>query len=110
MIFRFYDKIKTMECLQGDTLDVFEIYVDDFGNLENCTMELILEDQNKINIVRKVKSCTAIDGGFTVQLTSADTSDLHGVYNLHFKMKAANGLIYRKLAGELIIVRTVQGG
>ncbi len=108
-IIRFYDRMPTMECLQGDTLDEFEISVDDFDSLDGCTMQLILEDQKLLGTAKKTKDCTLSDGCFKVQLTSADTSGLHGVYNMHFRMKDTNGLSHRKLAGILIVKRTVQG-
>lgn len=107
--FKFYDTMPTMECLQGDTLDTFRIYVNDFGDLEGCTMQLILEDKQLIGTAKKIKTCTAIDGGFEVRLTSTDTSSLHGTYNLHFRMKDASGLSHRKLAGVLIVRPAVQG-
>ena len=108
-IIRFYDKIQTMECLQGDTLDEFIIHVDDFDSLDGCTMQVILEDQKLLGTAKKIKDCVLSDDCFKVQLTSEDTSILNGVYNMHFRMKDANGLSHRKLYGVLIVKRTVQG-
>ncbi len=107
---RFYDRLPTMECLQGDTLETFQIYVNEFDSSENCTMQVILEDQKLLGTARLTKNCTLSDGCFQVQLTSNDTAGLHGTYNMHFRMKDADGLSYRKLAGILIVRRTVQGG
>ncbi len=108
-IVKFYDNIPTMECLQGDTLDEFEISVDDWDSLDGCTMQVILEDQKLLGTAKKIKDCVLSDGCFKVQLTSADTSGLNGVYNMHFRMKDADGLSHRKLYGILIVRRTVQG-
>ena len=98
-----------MECLQGDTLDTFRIYISDFGDLEGCTMQLILEDRQLRGVAKLTKNCTAIDGGFEVRLTSVNTSSLHGTYDIHFRMKDSDGLSYRKLAGVLIVRQAVQG-
>lgn len=51
--------------------------------------------------------------GETVQMrlsTGTDTSPLLDVYNIHFALRDAAGLTYRKLSGTLTIRRTVQGG
>ncbi len=71
-------------------------------------MQLILEDRQLLGSARITKTCTAINGGFEVQLTSLDTANLHGTYNLHFCMKDASGLSYRKLVGVLIVRPTVK--
>lgn len=99
-----------MECLQGDTLDTFRIHVDEVDSLENCTMQVILEDQKKLGTAKLIKNCTLSEDCFKVQLTNADTSNLNGTYNIHFRMKNSAGLSYRKLSGILIVRRTVQGG
>ena len=107
---RFYDKLPTMECLQGDTLDVFQIYVNEFGSLEGCSMKILLEDQKLLGTAKLTKDCILSDTDcFEVQLTSSDTAKLYGIYNLHFCLTDVKGLKYRKLAGMLIVKRTVQG-
>lgn len=106
---RFYDRIPNLECLSGDTLDVFNVHVNDFGDLTGCTMQVLLEDQKAIGNAAFVKTCDPVEGGFQVQLTSTDTEKLNGVYNMHFCMKDAESRSYRKLAGILYIRRTAQG-
>lgn len=107
---RFYDKLPTMECLQGDTLEVFQIYVSGIDSLEGCSMQVLLEDQKFLGVDKVIKDCILSDSGcFEVQLTSSETAKLYGIYNLHFRMKDAEGLNYRKLAGTLIVKRAVQG-
>ncbi|MDE6706496.1 MAG: hypothetical protein K2K06_00435, partial [Oscillospiraceae bacterium] len=62
--FKFYDRMPTMECLQGDTLDTFRIDISDFGDLEGCSMQMNLEDRQLLETDQKIKTCIAIDGGF----------------------------------------------
>ena len=107
--FKFYDTMPTMECLQGDTLETFQICIDNLNSPENATMQIILEDQKLLGTARLTKNCTFSDGCFQVQLTSNDTAGLHGTYYMHFLLKDANGLKYRKLTGTLIVRRSVQG-
>ncbi|MDE6729716.1 MAG: hypothetical protein K2J71_02945 [Oscillospiraceae bacterium] len=107
--FKFYDTMPTMECLQGDTLETFQIHIES-DSPENFTMQLILEDQKLLGTARLTKNCTFSDGCFQVQLTSNNTANLHGTYYMHFCMKDTNGLNYRKLAGILIVRRSIQGG
>lgn len=109
MMFRFYDKIRTMECLQGDTLERFNINVEGLDSLDGCSMQMILEDHELLGTAAKSKDCTLSGDCFQIQLTSADTAGLHGIYNMHFRLKDSDGLYYRKLAGILIVKRTVQG-
>ncbi|MDE5754301.1 MAG: hypothetical protein K2H89_07165 [Oscillospiraceae bacterium] len=106
--FKFYDTMPTMECLQGDTLETFQIHIES-DSPENFTMQLILEDQKLLGTAKLTKNCTFSDECFHVQLTSNDTANLHGTYYMHFRLKDASGLSYRKLAGVLIIRPSVQG-
>ncbi|MDE7121358.1 MAG: hypothetical protein K2O42_04270 [Oscillospiraceae bacterium] len=95
-----------MECLQGDTLETFQIQVDD---ADDCTMQIILEDKKLLGTAKLTKNCTFSEGCFQVQLTSDDTADLHRTYYMHFSLKDTSGLSYRKLTGILIVRRTAQG-
>ncbi|MDE6730057.1 MAG: hypothetical protein K2J71_04700 [Oscillospiraceae bacterium] len=106
--FKFFDTMPTMECLQGDTLETFQIHIES-DSPENFTMQLILEDQKLLGTAKLTKNCTFSDGCFQAQLTSNDTAGLHGTYYMHFRLKNADGLSYRKLAGVLIVRPTVQG-
>ena len=56
-------------------------------------MQVILEDQKLLGTAKKIKDCVLSDGCFKVQLTSADTFGLSGVYNMHFRMKDITGVI-----------------
>jgi len=110
-ITRFYDRLPTRECLQGDTLPIFQIFIDNINSLNECTMQLILEDQKVLGVAKVIKNCTfsAENSCFETQLTSAETSNLNGIYNMHFRLKDSSGLSYRKIAGILIVKRAVQG-
>lgn len=109
----FYEKLPEMECLEGDTLPVFDIAADtgDAG-LAGCSMQLILEDWNNRGTAVLQKECTMKDDGtgFTVQLTSADTAGLCGSFAMHFCLRDSGNLSYRKLAGVLIVRAAAQGG
>lgn len=89
-----------MECLACDTLPEFVVGVD--TDTTGCSMQLLLTDQDGKQVA--CKECVQADGRFTVQLTSADTTGLSGVYQLQFCMTDIGGLCYRKLAGTLTIV------
>ena len=99
-VLRFYEELPDMECLSGDTLPAFTIGVD--TDTTGCSMQLILAERDGDQVV--YNDCTQVDGGFSVQLTSAETTGLSGVYELHFCMTDADGLCYRKLAGTLIVI------
>ncbi|MDE5564040.1 MAG: hypothetical protein K2I93_02700 [Oscillospiraceae bacterium] len=105
-VLRFYDELPDMECLSGDTLPAFTIGVD--ADTTGCSMQLILAERDGDQVV--YKDCTQVDGGFSVQLTSAETAGLSGVYELHFSMTDGNGLVYRKLTGVLTVHPAPKGG
>jgi hypothetical protein len=107
---KFYKKLPDMECIVGDTLPEFNIFVDGETSLSGCTMQLILADSKAPETAVICKECTAISGGFKVILTSEDTSNLTGgtVYFMHFRL-IKNGQSYRKLFGCLT-AKTVPEG
>ena len=104
---QFYQKIPDMECLQGDTLSPFCITPENISDLSGYSMCLILEKDGGIVIQ---KSCTQEDGAFYVQLTSADTAALSGIYQIHFRMTDTRGLFYRKITGTFKVNPIAQGG
>lgn len=105
---KFYDELPAMACLAGDTLPVFTIAVD--SDVTGCTMVMQLEEQRIPGSICMTKPCALSDGVFTVQLTSTDTANLQGAYNLHFVMTDTGGLVYRKLTGVLTVNPVPKGG
>lgn len=106
----FYDKLPDMECLSGDTLPDFTISVESYDSLEGCRMQLILAKFNTPDVCALCKECDAIEGGFTVQLDSSDTSKLsEGAYDAHFRLLTPDGRSYRKLFGSLYVHTAAQG-
>ena len=104
---QFYQKIPDMECLQGDTLPVFRIKPENISDISDYAMCLILEKDSGIVIQ---KSCTPDEDAFSVQLTSADTAALSGIYQMHFRMTDIRGLFYRKITGTFKVSPIAQGG
>ena len=103
---KFYQNIEKMECLQGDTLGTFSVEMDENTDLTGASMCLILENQNGLILP---KNCTLSGRIFSVQLTSADTASLSGLYQMHFCLTDSEGLKYRKIAGNLYVIKTEQG-
>ena len=107
---KFYQKLPEMVCLQGDTLQIFDIPVIGLDSLSGCSMLCIIEDSSVDGAVVLSKSCTKEDNSFRIQLTSEETAALSGTYKIHFRMTDADGLQYRKLAGMLTVRPVAQGG
>lgn len=104
-----YDKIPDMECLSGDTLPEFMIYVESDSGLEGGGMQMILAKSNAPNICILSKVCEPVEGGFSVQIDSDDTSNLtEGAYEMHFCLTAPGGKMYRKLSGSIYIHSVAQ--
>ena len=94
----FYDRIPDMECIQGDTLPVFEISVD--GNHDSGSMVLLIAPKNDPTRAAAEIKGSATKNGFAVQITSRETSLLtEGTYLLVFCLVSSDGLCYKKLAG-----------
>ena len=106
MRIKFYDKIQDMECLQGDTLDTFSVEMGENTDLTGASMMLIVENQDGLVLP---KACTLSGQTFSVQLTSEDTANLTGLYQLHFCLTDADGLKYRKIVGTLHVSKAAQG-
>lgn len=106
----FYDKLPDMECLSGDTLPDFTISVESEDSLEGCRMQLILAKANTPDVCAVCKECDPVEGGFTVQLDSSDTSKLsEDTYDMHFRLISPDGKSYRKLFGSLYVHTAAQG-
>lgn len=105
----FYDKFPDMECLSGDTLPDFTISVESGDSLESCRMQLILAKVNTPDVCAVCKECDLVEGSFTVQLDSSDTSKLsEGAYDMHFNLISPDGKSYRKLFGSLYVHTAAQ--
>lgn len=115
---KFYKTLPSMECLQGSTLEPFTVVpvntaadgTETGMSIAGCTMQLIVAPMSTPTEAAIVKDCTAVDGGFEVQLTHKDTAKLSGDYALHFALTDADGLVYRNLCGMLWVHPTAQGG
>lgn len=110
---KFYRELPPMECLAGDTLGPFNVAVQNDGksvNISGLTMRLIVARRSSPTVAVLVKECTATAAGFTVAITSEETADWNGAYQLHFALYDAAGLIYRKLAGEIWAHPVPKGG
>lgn len=102
-----------MECLAGDTIGPMHVSVQDNDtevDVSDLSMRLIVAKKNNPAIAVLVKECTQEDGKFSVSLTSTDTAYWHGSYLMHFALYDGNGLIYRKLAGEIWVHAVPKGG
>ena len=107
---KFYTKLPFMELLSGDTLPTFHVQVEG-AELEGCTMKFIISAADSPDTAVISKDCTAEEGGFAVQLTSADTSELtEGTYLMHFCLTNAASLTFRKLAGKMYVHSVPEGG
>lgn len=106
---KLYEKIPDMEILSGDTLPDFHVQVTGSSST-GCTMECILSKAATPTVAVIAKECTAESGGFTVQLTSEDTSSLlEGSYLLHFRLIKGE-FSYRKLIGRVYVHSVAMGG
>ena len=104
---KFYQTLPEMECLRGDTLRAFKIRTSQ-EDPTGSTMKMIIEMQGSPGAVVKEKECQLDGTVFRVQITSEDTSELEGIYRIHFCLTDTNGLKYRKLAGTLNVKPTSQ--
>lgn len=106
---KFYDKLPDMECLSGDTLGTFRISPLS-GNFSGCRMQIIVVRHDAPEFSAICKECTFENGGFSVQLTSEDTSKLReGTHFVHFRLIDGGGLSHRKLAGRMYVHCAAQG-
>lgn len=103
----FYEKLPDMECLSGDTLPAFHVQVDE--DVSGATMQIILARKETPDVAVVIKDCTAETGGFVVQLTDYETTNLlEGTYIIIFEM-AQNNRKLKKLEGELYVHRVAGG-
>ncbi|MBE6851760.1 MAG: hypothetical protein E7504_08595 [Ruminococcus sp.] len=110
---KFYNELPPMICLAGDTIGPFLIALHDNGqhvSTEGCTMRVIIAASDNPTVPVLNKECTAVEGGFEVTITSAETVDWNGDYDLHFALYDASGLIHRKLYGTLHVKPVAKGG
>lgn len=108
----FYSKIPDMECLSGDTLPEFEVEVEvgDGGDLSGCSMQVIVAEFDQPQTAVICKDCTPTETGFSVTLTSEDTSKLkEKTYDIHFRLVDQAGNSYRKLFGTLYVHTAARG-
>lgn len=113
---KFYEELKEMTCLQGDTLSEFYVTVE---NMEGA-MELILEDMKHpgsivFTLPCSVKSASDDSEGntfvtYAARLTTEQTKNLSGLYRWHFVLTDENGLQYKKLTGILKVIPVPQKG
>lgn len=110
MMKSFFDRLPDMECLRGDTLGNFVISADT-GSFNGCRMQVIIAKKDAPAAALICRECELLDGKFRVLITSDDTIKLtEGMYMIHFRLIDGNGLSYRKLAGNLYVHQTAQGG
>ena len=111
---KLYTELPLTECLAGDTLPGFSIAVTDEDDvpldMTGCTMHLILAPEDDCTHAALVKACEAVQDGFAVTVTSAETAKLRGMYLYHFALQDAAGLVHRQLCGRLWVHLTAQGG
>lgn len=106
----FFDRLPDMECLRGDTLGNFVISADT-GSFDGCRMQVIIARKDTPAVAVICKECELSGGEFHVLISSNDTLELReGTHIIHFRLIDENGLSYRKLAGNLYVHQTAQGG
>ncbi len=106
---KLYNEMPTLEILAGDTLPAFTISVETISadgttadaDLTGCAMYLIVAQQGKELEPVITRLCDKTDTGFAVQLNSADTDGMSGMYGMHFALYSGENLIYKKIAGNL---------
>jgi hypothetical protein len=97
-----------MECLSGDTLSTFHVQVTG-ENTSGATMNVIIAKKQSPDVAVVTKACTPEEGGFVVQLTSDETTDLlEGTYVMIFEM-LKDDLRFKKLIGNLYVHRVAGG-
>lgn len=109
---KYYNELPPMECLSGDTIS-FVIRLESEGealSTDGYSMRLVVAEEENPKAAELVKDCEVADGAFAVVLTSKETADWQGGYELHLALYDAEGLIYRKLAGTLWVKPTAWGG
>lgn len=100
---KFYDEMPEMEFFSGDTLPFFTVEVDG-ENVSDCIMTILISKVNSPETVLIRKNCDKIDGGFSVRLTTQETSQLkEGAYIIRFQMTDSDGLKYIKLSGRAYV-------
>lgn len=104
----FFSTAQRMRGYSGDTFPYFYVKTD-AKDLKDCTMRLVLENNDTPRSVAYTKACTPHTFedetlGFAVQLTSAETAGIGaGTYTMHFIMTDSTGCEYRKLVASMIL-------
>ena len=97
----FFSSAPPMRGFRGDTFPVFYVAVDWNYSLDSCSMDIVLEPKYTPGTAVLTKACSKYsrtdEEGFTVQLTSDETANLLGVYNVFFIMKDQNDKRHIKL-------------
>lgn len=108
---QFYQDFGELKCLQGDTLSAFNVTIDDAEEeLTGFEMRLILEKKSTPGGIVLQKICERSGNTFRVQLTSENTKNLSGAYQVYFSVTAPDGLKYKKITGTLIVAPAPQEG
>ena len=105
---KFYSDIPSMECLAGDTLDTFEVDVENLADYQNPKAHVQLSRINEPTAIELWKECSLSETGFSVSITSADTEKLKGCYYMDFIITSC-GNHYKKLRGILHVYPHVMG-
>ena len=109
MMKSFFNRLPDMECLSGDTLNLFRISPKN-GSFAGCRMQIIVADDKNPTVASICKECDFSNGTFSVRLTSKNTKNLtEGWYQIHFLLIDSEGLSHRKLAGKLYVHQTAKG-
>ena len=107
----FFSTCQKMRGIQGDTFDVFRVTVSGM-ELEGCSMRFVLECKDTPGSIALTKACSHFTAqtseGFLVQLQSSETSQLSGLYTMHFILTDAESKEYRKLIGTLEVLPSPQ--
>lgn len=104
----FFSVCEPMRGYRGSTFPKFRVRVTGM-NLTNCTMRLVLEEKYKPGESALVEECFHVqdpDGTdvYQVQLISAVTQNLLGVYNVYFILQDASGFDHKNLVGTLEVL------
>ena len=104
----FFSVCEPLRGYQGSTFPRFRVRVTGM-NLTNCSMRLVLEEKYNPGEYVMRRDCFHVqdpDGTdvYQVQLISADTRYLLGMYNMYFILRDASGFDHKNLVGTLVVL------
>ena len=104
----FFSVCEPLRGYQGSTFPRFRVRVTGM-NLTNCTMRLVIEEKYNPGEYVMRRDCFHVqdpDGTdvYQVQLISADTRYLLGMYNMYFILRDASGFDHKNLVGTLSVL------